>query len=93
MKSKYECLAARQSPDDFAVLSTKEFGASDIDAAKSILARGVANTKAQGFVPPNAIRLIDPSGEEIWRALIAGPRPAARRRIYYHPFLRPRTRN
>jgi len=76
---KYEFLLTRGSPADIVVLGGSDFNAADLTAAKSILAGVVTNIKVDGTVPPNAIRLIDPSGDEIWRALIAGPQPSARR--------------
>jgi len=75
---KYNFLATGLSPHDFVVLSTSEFEAVNLAAAKSIL---VTNLKAQDSMTPNAIRLIDPSGEEIWR-VIAGPRRAVRQPIH-----------
>jgi len=83
---RYELIATDRSPGDAVVLSSSEFAAFDLAAAKSILARAVTSIKTQGSVRPNAIRLIDPSGEEIWRALIGGPRPAVRRPVHeIHP--------
>lgn len=79
---KYEVLATGLSPGDFVVLSTSQFEAANLAAAKSILAMAVTNLKAQDSTMPNAIRLIDPGGEEIWRALIAGPRHAVRQPIH-----------
>jgi len=92
---KYEFLAARESPDDFDVLSSSEFQASNLATAKSILANAVTAVKPHGSAVPNAIRLIDPDGREIWRARIAGPRPAVRRpvresRTRHHAWLRER---
>lgn len=78
---KYELLATSGSRDDFVVLSGSEFKASSLAAARSFLANVVTDIKSHGFRVPNAIRLIDPDGEEIWRALIAGPRPAVRRPV------------
>jgi hypothetical protein len=82
MPWKYEFIATHGSQADFAVLSSSKFKAADLAEAKSILANVVTDIEAQGSVSPNAIRLIDPSGQEIWRALIAGPRPAARRVVH-----------
>jgi hypothetical protein len=79
---KYQLLATRGSAGDFVVLSSREFEASDLAAAKSFLAGAVTNVKSHGSALPNAIRLIDPDGEEIWRALIAGPRRAVRRPLH-----------
>jgi len=76
---KYELLASGGWPGDFVLLRTSEFKAANLADAKSILAGVVTNIKARGSVKPNAIRLIDPDGDEIWRALITGPRPAVRR--------------
>jgi hypothetical protein len=76
---KYGLLARRGAPGDFVVLSSSEFVASDLADAKSLLAGVVTNVRAHASVTPNAIRLIDPSGEEIWRALIADHRPAVGR--------------
>jgi len=78
---KYEFLSTRGgSPGDFVVVGGSDFGAADLTAVKSFLAGVVTNIEVNSSVQPNAIRLIDPSGDEIWRALIAGPRPRARRR-------------
>ena len=78
---KYELVAVGGSPGDFVVSSSSEFKAPSLAAAKSFLAGAVSDIPAQGFPVPNAIRLIDPGGEEIWRALIAGPRPAVGRPV------------
>ena len=60
----YQFLATVGSPADFFVLSTSEFVASDLAAAKSILANAVTDNKMQRSAKPNATRFIDPSGEE-----------------------------
>ncbi len=65
---KYEFLATRRLPDDFVVLSGGEVKASGLTGAKSFLAGVVTDIRALGSVMPNAIRLIDPDGEEIWRS-------------------------
>ena len=79
---KYEFLATGRGPGDFVVLSSGEFKAANLAATKSMLAGALTDIKAHGSVMPNTIRLIDPDGEEIWRALIPGPRPAVRRPAY-----------
>jgi hypothetical protein len=88
---KYESLATGGLPRDVVVLSGSDFKAFNLAAAKSILASVVTNIKEQGSVLPNAIRLIDPGGEEIRRAPIAGSHPSARRPVHeirtgHHPW-------
>lgn len=87
MNWKYEFLATHGpteesgSTAEFVVVDGGAFAAADLAGAKSVLSRVVRDVTVAGPTPPNAIRLIDPSGEEIWRALIAGNRVDARRRV------------
>ncbi len=67
-KWKYDLLATGGSPGDLVVLSSREFKASNLATAKSLLAGVVTNVRAHESVMPNAIRLTDPDGEEIWRS-------------------------
>jgi hypothetical protein len=81
MNWKYEFLATREWLGEFVVVDSRPFRAADLAGAKSVLSRVVREVKVKGPTPPNAIRLIDPNGEEIWRAQIAGGRVDSRRRV------------
>jgi hypothetical protein len=63
------------------VLDGADFAAIDADNAKLVLARVVGGLKLSGSTRPHAIRLLDPDGSEVWRGLLAGPRPDHKERV------------
>ena len=67
---------------DPTVLHGRDFAAIDADNAKLVLARVVGGLEYSGSTRPQAIRLLDPDGREVWRGLLAGPSPLRRQR---HP--------
>jgi hypothetical protein len=74
---RYEFIATGLPLADVVVLDSGSFRAVDAYGAKSVLASALRNVKPSGPARPNAIRLIDPSGQEIWRARLQ----AARQRL------------
>lgn len=74
MTWRYEFIATRQPQADFIVLDGGRFKALDADDARSVLANVVGNVRVSGPTKPDAIRLLDPKGREVWRALLSnGP--------------------
>lgn len=53
------------------ILSAGEFEAIDAEEAKTVLASVIKNIKTGGPIEPDAIRLIDAEGREIWRTLLS----------------------
>jgi hypothetical protein len=70
MQWRYEFILTK-TPSIALILDSGEFPAIDANDAKLVLAAVVKNIKTTGPTMPNAIRLIDPDGQEIWRALLA----------------------
>jgi hypothetical protein len=77
---RYEIIAMQPGQPDPTVLDGRDFMAIDADNAKLVLARVVGSLKHSGPTRPHAIRLLDPDGWEVWRGLLAGPRPEQRGR-------------
>lgn len=75
---RYEIIAMQPGRSDPTVLDGKDFTAIDADNAKLVLARVVGGLKRSGSTRPHAIRLLDPDGWEVWRGLLAGPKPEPR---------------
>lgn len=73
---RYEFIATHPERSEPTVLEGANFAAIDADNAKLVLARVVRDLKLSGPTRPQAIRLLDPDGWEVWRGLLAGPRPA-----------------
>lgn len=71
---KYEFLVNRSSRGDDLVLDSGEFKARDLTEAKTVAACAAANIRVDGLLPPNAIRLINPLGKEVWRTAIVRTR-------------------
>jgi len=65
---QYEFIATGQAHADLLILDGGQFQADGISDARSVLASVVRNVKASGPARPNAIRLLDPWGKEVWRA-------------------------
>lgn len=55
------------------VLDSSEFPAIDADDAKIVLAAVMKASNPQATMP-DAVRLIDPDGYEVWCALLATPK-------------------
>jgi hypothetical protein len=72
---RYEFIATHPEQAEPMVLEGANFAAIDADNAKLVLARVVRDLKPSGPTRPHAIRLLDPDGWEVWRGLLAGPRP------------------
>jgi hypothetical protein len=67
---QYEFIYIDQRHSPVVVLDGGYFKADGISDARSVLASVVRNVKVFGPTKPNAIRLLDPLGEEVWRALL-----------------------
>lgn len=67
-----EYIATRQSRLEPIVLLGIQFETKDIYDTRKVLASALRNIKVSGPAKPNPIRLIDPDGEEVWRALLQG---------------------
>jgi hypothetical protein len=67
---RYEFIATGQPHSDLLILDVGHFKADDISDARKILASVIRNVKVSGPTKPNAIRLLDPRGAEVWRALL-----------------------
>jgi hypothetical protein len=65
---RYEFIATGQPYSDMLVLDGGNFRADDISAARRVLTAVIRNIKVSGPTKPNAIRLLDPLGQEAWRA-------------------------
>jgi hypothetical protein len=65
---QYEFIVTDQPHSPVVVLDGGYFKAGDISDARSVLASVIRNVKVAGPTKPNAIRLLDPLGEEVWRA-------------------------
>jgi len=78
---RYEFIATQPEQAEPTVLDGANFTAIDADNAKLVLARVVRDFKVIGPARPQAIRLLDPDGWEVWRGLLAGPRPERRERV------------
>lgn len=69
MALRYEFIATKPSKTEV-IVDGGEFNAIDVDDAKIVLAAVMRNIKSTGPTKPDAIRLVDPDGQEIWRALL-----------------------
>jgi hypothetical protein len=67
---RYEFIATDQPHSPLVVLDGGNFLADHIHAARSVLASVMRNVKMSGPTKPTAIRLLDPKGEEVGRALL-----------------------
>jgi hypothetical protein len=67
---RYEFIATGQPHSDLLILDVGHFKADDISDARKVLASVIRNVKVSGPTKPNAIRLLDPRGAEVWRALL-----------------------
>lgn len=65
-------LATQRSRLEPVVLYGARFKAKDICDTRKVLASALRNIKMSEPAKPNAIRLIDPDGEEVWRGLLQG---------------------
>jgi hypothetical protein len=65
---QYEFIATGQPHSDLLVLDGGQFQADDFSDARRVLASVIRNIKVSGPTRPNAIRLLDPLGQEAWRA-------------------------
>jgi hypothetical protein len=70
MTWRYEYIATQQSLSEPIVLYGARFKAKDIYDTRKVLASALRSIKVSGPTKPNAIRLIDPDGEEVWRGLL-----------------------
>jgi hypothetical protein len=65
---RYEFIATEQPHTAMLVLDGGSFKADDIAGARRVLASVIRNVRGSGPTKPNAIRLLDPLGQEAWRA-------------------------
>jgi hypothetical protein len=70
MTWRYEFIATRHPHSNCMILDGGKFKAVDICDAREVLASVVRNIKVSGPTRPDAIRLIDPKGREVCRALL-----------------------
>jgi hypothetical protein len=70
MRWRYEFILTK-TPSIALILDSGEFPAVDADGTKMVLAAVMKNIKTTGPAKADAIRLIDPDGQEIWRALLS----------------------
>jgi hypothetical protein len=63
---RYEFIATGQHAD-LLILDGGHFKADDLSGARRVLASVIRNIKVSGPARPDAIRLLDPLGKEVWR--------------------------
>lgn len=73
MAWRYEIIAT-QDESAFQVLDGGRFKAADIYDTRSVLAAVLRTKKTHRPKQPDAIRLIDPKGNEVWRARLSSGR-------------------
>jgi hypothetical protein len=71
---RYEFIATQDRTSDVVVLGSSGFDAKDIFDTRKVLSSVIRNIKVSGSTKPNAIRLLDPEGREVWRGLPQGRR-------------------
>jgi hypothetical protein len=71
---RYEFVAAQEHSSDLIVLEGRNFNAKDIYATRKVLSKAIRNKKVSGPSKPNAIRLLDSEGYEVWRGLLQSRR-------------------
>jgi hypothetical protein len=67
---RYEFIVTDQTHSPLIVLDGGDFVVDNIHAARRVVASVMRNIKVSGPTQPTAIRLLDPKGEEVWRALL-----------------------
>ena len=65
---RYEFVATGQPHSDLLVLDGGQIQEPPTSDAGGVLASAIRNIKVSGPTKPNAIRLLDPIGHEVWRA-------------------------
>ncbi len=68
---RYEFIWRKRASKVPIILDSGEFRAIDANDAKTVLAAVIKNIKTTGPFEPDAIRLMDSDGHEVWRTLLS----------------------